>query len=418
MQPRISIESEIGRLERVIIHSPGPEIEAMTPATAHRVLYNDIVPLSVVSREHDVLRRLLERFAEVHEVRDLLLDILRDPDVRAELAEEVIRREGIPQRSEELLALEPEELLRFLVEGLAERKDTLTSYLSTRIYDIPPLPNLYFMRDSGVIYRDMAIACSMRHQVRSREALFLKYLFGRHPHFRARRMLMDGTVEGAPGLTLEGGDFQVARKDLLVIGISPRTSTAAFDLIADRLAADLEEPVSLFAIVLPDERATIHLDMVFTFIDRDAALIYEPYISGIDRLPVVRMDLFPGGRRKLSRPDTLLAGLAEAGLPLEPVFCGGTDPLHQQREQWLSGSNAFAVRPGVIILYDCNAMTFEALDRAGFRVVSAEDVISGKVPIDGAGRIAIGTPGIELARGGGGLRCMTFPVLRSPLEES
>jgi len=177
----------------------------------------------------------------------------------------------------------------------------------------------------------------------------------------------------------------------------------------------IQEPLHIFAVILPKRRATIHLDMIFTLIDRELALVYEPCILGHERVPVVRMDVFPDGSRRLSSVPDLFHGLSSLGFELAPVLCGGSDPLSQQREQWISGANVFAFAPGKIIGYDCNEATFEALSRAGFTVRGADTFIEGRESVEDHKRLVVGIAGIELARGGGGIRCMTMPLKREPL---
>ncbi|MGB4586416.1 MAG: arginine deiminase family protein, partial [Rectinemataceae bacterium] len=164
-------------------------------------------------------------------------------------------------------------------------------------------------------------------------------------------------------------------------------------------------------------RATIHLDMVFTMIDRDAALIYQPVILGSQKNSIYRIDAGKGGKLKYREVDSLLLGLKEEGIDLEPVLCGKGHHIYQQREQWLSGANSFAFAPGKILMYSCNQYTVEALADAGFAVVDSKAFIDGADNVANYGRLAVTFDGIELARGGGGARCMTLPVEREPVKQ-
>ena len=427
----IGIESEIGRLRRVVVHTPGGEIESMTPRTASRVLYNDIIPISVVSDEHRMLKDVLASVAEVYETTDLLAAALADPEWKRRLVETVCADAPAAARRDELLALDPRELVTTLVGGLAARGDTLTEVLSGHEYDLPPLPNLYFMRDSSCVIRDRVVIGAMAHGVRTSEALLMRAVFG------ARSGTPDGTVRGevlydgcheqlvaadgpvagrSPDLRLEGGDVLVVRRDLLLVGVSERTSSAALDALARRLVEAYEEPLTMIAVILPAERSTIHLDMIFTLVDRDSALVYEPYVTGPRRVDVYSLRLAPGSTTRVEKHDGLLAALELHGVSLRPVPCGGHDPVVREREQWLSAANVFAFAPGRIIGYDCNVATMEAFDRAGYEVKSAREFLDAGAPADGPGRLFVGIPGINLARGGGGPRCMTLPVLRDALS--
>lgn len=420
----VSVISETGDLQAVIIHTPGREIESMTPKTAHEVLYNDIIPIAVVRDEHRQLKQFLEQVCEVHEFSQLLARALSEEEVRGELVSRVTDAHWCTDREEELAALTPEELAAALIGGLPTRNDSVTSYLSRRQYDIPPLPNLYFMRDSSMIFRDRVVIGAMAYDVRTTEALLMKTTFAHAPELENGGLLFDGTdpnrfSDGAkrpgPRARLEGGDLLVIRPNLLMMGISERTSSSAVDIIVGRIAASWDEPVCVIAVLLPEERAAIHLDMVFTMIDTNAALIYEPYVTGPARRDVVSIHIAPGGKPHIRPHDTVLGALAEAGVDLETVACGGADDVTRQREQWLSGTNVFAFGPGKIIGYDCNEATMESLAGAGFEVRDVEAFTSGADHVDRYGRLFVAMPGINLARGGGGPRCMTLPVRRGPL---
>lgn len=417
----LCIESEVAPLESVVVHTPGREIESMTPKTAHEVLYNDIIPLQVVRDEHAALKAFLESVCDVHEVSDLVAGALEDGTARENLVRQICDAYWCRDREEELLKLSPADLTRTLIAGLGARKDSITSYISRRQYDIPPLPNLYFMRDSSLVVRDRVVIGAMAHDVRTNEALLMKTAFEGNERLRNSGVIFDGSDTGRyvgelrPGdsdLRIEGGDVLVLRRDLLLVGISERTSSTAVDVLVTRMAHAWNEPIEVIAAVLPRERSTIHLDMIFTMIDEQAALIYEPYVTGAGRREVISIRVAPNEEPRIREEEGILPALENAGLPVETVACGGTEDEVREREQWLSGNNVFAFGPGRVIGYDCNEATMDAMDAAGFPVHRVTEFTTGNERVESFGKLFVAMPGINLARGGGGPRCMTLPVRR------
>jgi arginine deiminase len=125
---------------------------------------------------------------------------------------------------------------------------------------------------------------------------------------------------------------------------------------------------------------------------------------------------FAAGREGVREASDLFAALREVDLPLEPILCGGGHPVTQEREQWASGCNLFAVRPGVVLGYARNEATMREMEReAGYRVVDALEFLTGEEKVEDGERAVIAFEGAELVRGGGGARCMTLPVVREDI---
>jgi arginine deiminase len=417
MTEQFDVRSETGRLTGVILHRPGPEVDAMTPATAERALYSDILNLAVATEEYDQLYGVLSRWTRTFELRDLLRDILANDRVRETLVHRICAHEGVADLAPSLIAMAPADLTRALIEGVPLVRDNLTRFLSEDRFALPPLHNFFFMRDAAAAVGDRVLIGRMASRVREREALIMEAIFDFHPGFRT------GTVNpvrlGAdhPSVTIEGGDVVVAREDVLMVGVGQRTSSQAVDFLIERLKQE-QEPRHLLVQVLPRQpESFIHLDMVFTLLDRDACMVYAPLVTEHNHFPTVHIETAGGEVRGIREVESLMDGLRGVGLDLEPIACGGRDDRWlQEREQWHSGTNFFALAPGKVIGYARNTHTLAELDRHGFAVMTAADVIAGKADPGAAGRCVVTIGGSELARGGGGCRCMTLPVGREPLD--
>lgn len=408
----VRLYSEIGRLNAVLLHKPGPEIEAMTPMNAAHALYQDILNKDIVDEEYRLFSGVLTKCTKTYQVRDLLAEILENPSIAEELVRRSCLSDGCEYLIPELLDQKPGVLATTLIEGFSYRKGKDEPRYEEGRYVLQPLYNLFFTRDASSCVFDRALINTMSFQVRAREAFIYKAIFENFfgaETFRAEDM--DASAR------TEGGDVQIVRDDLLCVGCGIRTNPQGIEYL---LKAHAQKPrFTVIAQELPLEPDSfIHLDMVFTFLGPHTCMAFEPMIKKTGLFAnktTVAYTIENGVITKKEYPEILTA-LRSQGVDLTPVFCGGSDEWTQLREQWHSGANFFALGPDHVIGYRRNRNTIEALDKAGFTVLTAEEVVDGNANPFDYEKCVVTFAGSELPRGGGGARCMTCPVNRDDVD--
>lgn len=421
----VNVRSEIGKLNGVIIHTPGEEVENMTPETAERALYSDIINLSIAREEYKQIYGVLSKLTKTYEVKDLLSNILKDDQIKQEVLNRIEKIEPFigekaPKGSlkELLMGESAENLSRLLIEGVEMVKDNLTKFLSKDWFALRPMHNFLFTRDASMSVNNEVLIGRMANSIRDRESVIMQSIFDFTPEFKTRTLAID-PVPGATKRirTIEGGDVLVAREDILVIGNGARTSTQAIDmLIYEFINRKSEKAQHIIVQQLPHTpESFIHLDMVFTLLDQDKCMVFEPLIMNPGNYQTVHIKIQNGKLQGIRSEKNLLSALKKLGMDLEPVLCGGTDDWNQEREQWHSGANFFAVGPGKVLGYARNTYTMEAMNNAGFEIIKANDVLSGTTDLQKYNKYVITIDGSELPRGGGGARCMTMPINRTDL---
>ncbi|MCI5721948.1 MAG: arginine deiminase [Firmicutes bacterium] len=409
MHPGIHNFSEIGKLNKVLLHRPGRELEKLTPGNFERLLFDDIPYLEVAQKEHDYFAKVLrDNGVEVCYYQTETAKALADAKIRENFVKEFVelspihsaaRREEI---TEYLLSKDPESLVESCIAGIFTEE---IRHLSKRsLIDVvehdeddanfasDPMPNLYFTRDRGACVGNGIYIHQLSTPSRRREALLLKYMTKYNRDFALEDTPMWYDVYGK--YSIEGGDVLVLSKDMVAVGYSQRTTLAGIESFAENLLKNSEfKKVLVFDI--PKCRAFMHLDTVFTMVDYDKFTIH-PEIEG--PLGVYEITLGDNGELKFNAmKDELHKILAlELGLPaVDLIRCGGGDLIAAQREQWNDGSNTLCIAPGTVVTYERNYVTNDLLDKKGINVLSI--------------------PSAELSRGRGGPRCMSCPVNRDDL---
>ncbi len=404
----INVTSEIGPLKSVILHRPGHELENITPSTMTDLLFDDIPYLEKAQEEHDIFAEVLrQRGAEVLYLDALASEALEDAGIREQFIAEIVRGSQVNPRSfnavtEHLDSMQTPDMVRAVMAGVRRSEIAGSSNgfalaalsgTESSPFHMAPMPNLYFTRDPAAAVGDGVTLNRMRYQARQRESLFMKYVLGSHPRFAYKDVPVWYDRESP--YSMEGGDELVLSERVAAIGISQRTSPEAVELTAKRLFDDSTFD-TVIAISIPDSHAFMHLDTVFTMIDRDKFSIHPEIQQGIHEMSiyVLQKDEAAEDGISITEKYDLKAVLADA-LGLEKVIfieCGNGDPVAAAREQWNDGSNTLAVAPGVVVTYDRNYVTNRAMEEAGIEVITV--------------------PGAELGRGRGGPRCMSMPIIR------
>ena len=404
----IRVESEIGKLRRVIVHRPGLEIARITPANKEALLFDDLLWLDRAQDEHDEFVDILRSFdTEVLYFSDLLKTVLAMPEARREVVDAAISpatcgRLVAEQLRVKLYEADASRVFDVLVGGLLEREliqwgiaPVFADLVADRFhYVLRPLPNLLFMRDNSAWINQGLVLSVLAYPARQRESAYMRAIYRHHPLFaEAGYPLWFGLDENDRyPATLEGGDVLVLNKETVMLGLSERTAPAAVENLAERLFAESDVRQAI-VVHLHQRRAMMHLDTAFTMVDHDAFNVFPGLLEDVD----VHL-LRPGREAAIDvvRASSLQAALAEAlGHDDIRFIPTGGDAIGRLREQWDDGNNTVAVAPGVVVAYARNQETNRRLREYDIEVLELD--------------------ASELCRGRGGSRCMTQPLLRDPV---
>ncbi|MCL2608950.1 MAG: arginine deiminase [Treponema sp.] len=399
----VNVGSEIGPLKKVLVHRPSRELLNLTPDTLAELLFDDIPFLKIARQEHDAFAGTMrENGAEVLYLEELMAEVLgTDGGIRKRFLEQYIMEAGIRTDAYYWVIYDylnenyPEniDLVLKTMEGLnlseirtgRNSLAELTSDESRMI--IPPMPNLYFTRDPFAMMGTGVSINRMYSATRCRETIYGEYIFKYHKDFDAvpRYYARDDHFH------IEGGDVLNISREVVAVGISQRTEPDAIELLAKNVFGS-ESPIrKILAFSIPNSRAFMHLDTVFSQIDHDKFTVHEDILG-----PLRVYEITPAaeGGIAIKAIDEDLQRLLSRYLKCDVrlILCAGGEKIAAAREQWNDGSNTLCISPGKVIAYDRNEITNDLLRESGVTVL---EVASS-----------------ELSRGRGGPRCMTMPIWR------
>ena len=400
----VNVKSEIKPLKKVLLHRPGKELLNLTPNTLEELLFDDIPFLKVAQEEHDAFAQALrDNGVEVFYLEDLMAEVLEaNPELREQFLKQWIEEAGIRTDRYQKIIFDymqenypdAKDFVLKTMEGInltelhTDKSNSLVDLVSeSSKMVVAPMPNLYFTRDPFAMIGNGVSINRMYSETRNRETIYGEYIFKYHPDFKD----VPQYYSRYNTFHIEGGDILNINDKVLAIGISQRTEPDAIDAIAKNIFGDPTSPIeTILAFNIPNSRAFMHLDTVFTQIDTDKFTIH-PGIMG----PLTVFEITAEGDGiKVKEVNGTLESILETyvGHPVELIPCGGGDRIAAEREQWNDGSNTLCIAPGKIVVYERNDVTNKVLRDKGLDLIIV--------------------PSAELSRGRGGPRCMSMPIER------
>lgn len=408
----INVKSEIKPLKEVLVHRPGKELLNLTPDTLHRLLFDDIPYLKVAQAEHDEFVQILrDNDVKVYYLEDLMAETLEyNPEIKPKFLKQFIAEAGVNTPKyrdlvyDYLIGIEEtKEFVLKTMEGvqiyeLDRNKRVMEKSLVDLVtaetdFLIEPMPNLYFTRDPFASVGSGVVLNKMYSETRNRETIYADYIFKYHPKFKDK---VEKYYDRDYDWHIEGGDVLNLNDHVLAVGISQRTEAGAIDKLAKNLFKNPNCKIdTVLAFNIPESRAFMHLDTVFTQIDVDK-FTYHPGIMKTLQVFEITEGNDPNSDEDLNVReinDSLENILSQyLGLKVTLIPCAGGDDVASQREQWNDGTNTLCIAPGVVVVYNRNNITNEVLRAHGIKVIEMSSA--------------------ELSRGRGGPRCMSMPLYR------
>ena len=408
----IDVTSEIKPLKEVLLHRPGNELLNLTPDTLERLLFDDIPYLEVAQKEHDEFaQRLKENGITVYYLEDLMTEVLNErPDVKEKFIKQFITEAGVDTPKYKHLVLDylnnienNKDLVLKTMEGIRINElDYTKRKLDKSLVDLvsedsafitDPMPNLYFTRDNFASIGEGISLNKMYSVTRNRETIYAEYIFNYHPKFAGKVYKYYDRYEQCH---IEGGDVLNLNEHVLAVGISQRTEAGAIDQLAKNIFKNKGSKIdTILAFNIPNSRAFMHLDTVFTQVDYDK-FTYHPGIMDTLKVYEITEGNDPNSDEDLNVKE-MTGSLEEIlekylGIDITLIPCAGGDKIASAREQWNDGSNTLAIAPGVVVVYNRNTETNKVLREYGLKVIEISSA--------------------ELSRGRGGPRCMSMPLVR------
>ena len=253
-----------------------------------------------------------------------------------------------------------------------------------------PIPNLYFTRDPFASIGDGISLNKMYSATRNRETIYAEYIFNYHPKYMDK---VTKYYDRTNPFSIEGGDILNLNEHVLAVGISQRTSAEAIDMLAKNLFRDKNVKIdTVLAFKIPECRAFMHLDTVFTQIDYDKFTYHPGIMNTLEVFEITKGENEEEVkvRKRKGSLEKILEEYLNKEITLIP--CAGGDKIASEREQWNDGTNTLCIAPGVVVVYNRNNITNEILREHGIKVYEMQSA--------------------ELSRGRGGPRCMSMPLIR------
>lgn len=408
----INVTSEIKPLKEVLVHRPGKELLNLTPTTLHELLFDDIPYLKVAQAEHDEFVQILrDNGVKVYYLEDLMAETLDfNPEIKKKFLKQFIKEAGVNTPKyrdlvfDYLMSIDDnKEFVLKTMEGVqiyeldrdkrVMEKSLVDLVTEDTSFIVDPMPNLYFTRDPFASVGSGVVLNKMYSVTRSRETIYAEYIFNYHPRFKDEvEMFYDRYQE----CHIEGGDVLNLNDHVIAVGISQRTEAGAIDKLAKNMFKNPNCKIdTILAFNIPESRAFMHLDTVFTQIDVDKFTYHPGIMETLQVFEITEGD-DPNSDEDLNVKeinDSLENILSNyLGVKVTIIPCAGGDAIASEREQWNDGTNTLCIAPGTVVVYNRNNITNEILREHGIRVIEMNSA--------------------ELSRGRGGPRCMSMPLIR------